>query len=146
MVEQLWACLRAGSGRIRPVMLSGGIVANPVRLSNVSVQAIRTPSRVVDSGVQRAIETVSLLALVLVVSLRPLVAEMYDSAGTPFTDALTGTADPSPVRTLVFDLLILLGACGWLLARGLGPARRYRWTGLEWGIRRGSGWRHARKD
>ncbi|MGB2986492.1 MAG: O-antigen ligase family protein [Phycisphaerae bacterium] len=105
---------------------------------------------------QRLIETLSLFILIGVAILRPLVGESYDSSGTPFTQALGAVGDPSPLRTLVFDLLILLAACGWLLARcstGWRPVPHwgrlshlsfdrlesrshswaYRWTGLEWG-------------
>ena len=74
-----------------------------------------------------------MLALAAVVVLRPLVAESYDSAQTTLTAALGQVSDPSPVRTLVFDLVILAGACGWLLARAVGPAAPFRRTGLEWG-------------
>ncbi|GAG22623.1 unnamed protein product, partial [marine sediment metagenome] len=82
----------------------------------------------------RVIEAISLFVLILVVSLRPLVAETYDSTGSSITAALESVADPSPLRTLVFDLLVLSSACGWLLARAIGPTRRYRRTGLEWGV------------
>lgn len=81
----------------------------------------------------RITEGVSLLILLSVVALRPLVAESYDSAGSPFRFAIDAIADPSPLRTLVFDLLILVAAGGWLVARTMQPARRYRRTGLEWG-------------
>ena len=91
-------------------------------------------SAVVEMNVQKVIETVSLFALIVLTSLRPLVAEMYDSAGSPITEALQSVSDPSPLRTLVFDLVILVAMCGWLLARAIGPARRYRWTGLEGGL------------
>ena len=77
--------------------------------------------------VPRVIEAISLFILILVVSLRPLVAETYDSAGSSITAALESVADPSPLRTLG-------SACGWLLARAIGPTRRYRRTGLEWGV------------
>jgi hypothetical protein len=83
--------------------------------------------------VQRAIETLSLLALIGVVVLRPLVKETYDSAPSLLTEALEAVRDPTPLRTIVFDLLILGGVAGWLLARAIGPFRRYRRTGLEWG-------------
>ncbi len=82
---------------------------------------------------QRAIETASLFALIVVTALRPLIGESYDPAGSPLTAALSGVSDPSPLRTLVFDVVILLAAAGWLTARALGPSRRYRRTGLEWG-------------
>lgn len=65
--------------------------------------------------------------------LRPLVSESYDSATTPITEALSGVSDPSPLRTLIFDALILLGMLGWLIGRIVGASRSYRKTGLEWG-------------
>jgi hypothetical protein len=83
--------------------------------------------------VQRLIERTSLFVLISVAILRPLIAESYDSAGSPFTEALGTVQDPSPLRTLVFDLLIIGGFAGWLLARAIGSPRRYRRTGLEWG-------------
>ncbi len=82
---------------------------------------------------QRAIETASLFALIVVTALRPLIGESYDPAGSPLTAALSGVSDPSPLRTLIFDVVILLAAAGWLTARALGAPRRYRRTGLEWG-------------
>lgn len=82
---------------------------------------------------QRAIETASLFALIVVTALRPLIGESYDPAGSPITAALSGVSDPSPLRTLAFDVVILLAAAGWLSAQALGPPRRYRRTGLEWG-------------
>ena len=81
----------------------------------------------------RAIETLAFFVLVAIVILRPLVAESYDPAGSPMTEALAGVSDPSPLRTLGFDVLILISACGWLLSRAVGAARRYHWTGLELG-------------
>lgn len=83
---------------------------------------------------QRLIENLSLFLLIAVAMLRPLVAETYDSAGSSITAALEGIGEPSPLRTLTFDLLILCGATGWTMARALGHARRYRRTGLEWGL------------
>ncbi len=83
---------------------------------------------------QRTIETASLFALIAVVVLRPLVAESYDSSVSELTVALQAVSDPSPVRTYVFDLLILCAAGGWLFARPLGAFRPYRPTGLGWGL------------
>ena len=82
---------------------------------------------------QRIIETVSLLVLIAVAVLRPLVAETYDPAGSALTQAIDALTDPSPLRTLAFDLLILAAVSGWLTARAVRAAPRYRWTGLEWG-------------
>ena len=84
--------------------------------------------------VKRTIETMSLGILLVIVVLRPLVAESYDSAGNPMTMALGSVSDPSPVRTLIFDMAILVSAVGWLVARAIGPYQRYRRTGLEWGM------------
>lgn len=82
---------------------------------------------------QRWIRTISLFLLAAVVTLRPLVAETYDSAQDPLSAALGGLADPSPVRTFVFDLLILAGAAGWSLSFALDAEPTYRRTGLAWG-------------
>ncbi len=82
---------------------------------------------------QRIIEAISLFVLIAVTILRPLVPETYDSAETAIGAALGPLSDPSPVHTLIFDLLILLGACGWLLSHAVGPRHTYRSTGLGLG-------------
>lgn len=82
---------------------------------------------------QRILETAALLILVSVVALRPLVSESFESAPSAMSQALGDLADPSPLRTLLFDSAILSAACLWLLSRTIGPTTRYRWTGLEWG-------------
>ncbi|MCH8150121.1 MAG: O-antigen ligase family protein, partial [Planctomycetes bacterium] len=82
---------------------------------------------------KRLIESVSFGIILVVVALRPLVAESYDSAGNPITAALGSVSDPSPVGTLVFDMAILVSAVGWLFARAIGSHQLYRRTGLEWG-------------
>lgn len=82
---------------------------------------------------QRVLETLSLFALLSVVALRPLVSESYDSGGSLFSRGLESVTDPSPVRTLVFDAVILLATLGWLFARAIGRTSPYRRTGLEWG-------------
>ena len=84
--------------------------------------------------VQKAVEIIAVLLLVTVVTLRPLILEKYDTATDPVTVALAELSDATPVRTLVFDVLIMLGAFGWLVSRAIGPARRYRFTGLEAGM------------
>jgi hypothetical protein len=83
--------------------------------------------------VRRALETLCLFVLIGVVILRPLVAESYDSAGNSVTRAIEEIADPSPARTLGFDLLILIAGCGWLAVHASDRSRRYRRTGLEIG-------------
>ncbi|MCO6438241.1 MAG: O-antigen ligase family protein [Phycisphaerae bacterium] len=76
----------------------------------------------------------SLVVLVLVVSLRPMIAESYDTARSPFGSAISQIADPTPVRTLVLDVSILLAACASLVAHRMERSRRPRWPGLEWGL------------
>jgi len=83
--------------------------------------------------VRRAIENLSLFVLIGLVALRPLIGESYDPAGNTLTEALAVVSDPRPLTTLVFDVLILCAACGWLIVRAMGSPRPYRWTGLEWG-------------
>lgn len=80
------------------------------------------------------IERLALLVLLSVVLLRPLVAETYDAMSPPFASALPQLQDPSPVRTLVFDAMILGACCLWLLARAIAPVRPYVRTGLELGL------------
>ncbi len=82
---------------------------------------------------RRSIESVCLFALVSVVILRPLVAESYDSAGNPVTSAVREIHDPSPVRTLAFDMVILVAACTWVVSFATDKSCRYRRTGLEIG-------------
>ena len=93
----------------------------------------RLRSGIVRIKVQKSLETLSLFLLLCVVMLRPLVSESYDSAATPITEALGDISDPSPLRTLIFDAMILLGMLGWLIGRVVGASRSYRKTGLEWG-------------
>ena len=71
----------------------------------------------------RLIENASLLTLLVVIGLRPLVSESYDSAGQAITAALETVADPSPLRTIIFDVAILVASCGVLLAHVIGCDR-----------------------
>lgn len=95
-------------------------------------------------------EGAAFLCLVLIVALRPLISETYDSSGTPFAEAIPEIAEPSPLRTLVFDSVILGSLAVWFFARryvGNSGSRNdkpfesdqslaagYRKTGLEWGL------------
>jgi len=85
------------------------------------------------SGLPRILETTALLILLGIVVLRPLISESYESVPSAMSQALGEVSDPSPLRTLVFDGLILVAACLWLLARAIGSPHPYRWSGLEWG-------------
>jgi hypothetical protein len=80
------------------------------------------------------LETGALLILLSLAVLRPLILETSDSALSSFDEAIRELDDPTPIRTLGFDLLILTAACLWLLGRGLGAVRRFRWTGIEFGV------------
>ncbi len=83
--------------------------------------------------VRKLCETVCLFLLLAVVALRPLIAERYDSAGSPTTMALGEVRDPLPLSTLLLDLVILLAAGVLCLSRLGGGAPSYHRTGLEWG-------------
>lgn len=79
-------------------------------------------------------QTVSLCLLLVVVGVRPLVSESYDSAASAIARAVEELADPSPARTLFFDFCILLATALWSLCFAIDAGVRYRRTGLEWGL------------
>jgi tetratricopeptide (TPR) repeat protein len=81
----------------------------------------------------RLLQSLCLIALLVVVGLRPLVSESYDSASNSISQAIVGIDDPSPLRTLLFDLAILAAGLVWLVSRLLDERRPVRWTGLEIG-------------
>jgi hypothetical protein len=83
--------------------------------------------------VGRIVDTLLLFVLVAVVALRPLVGETYDSAGSSLTAALGGIADPSPLRTLMFDTAIVACAVVCFAVR-MRRGVAYRRTGIEWGL------------
>ncbi len=81
----------------------------------------------------RLVQTWSLYLLLVVIALRPLIAEGYRSSRSGISAALAEVTDPLPAATLVLDAVILLAAVGWLLARLPGGAARYRRCGIEAG-------------
>lgn len=83
---------------------------------------------------QRALEMAAMLILLGLAVLRPLILETYDSSLSSFDEAIRELDDPTPIRTLGFDLLILAAGCLWLLGRAIGDVRRFRWTGIEFGV------------
>jgi hypothetical protein len=83
---------------------------------------------------RRILELVAFVALVVLVALRPLVAETYDSALTGFDQALATLDHLSPARTVVFDMIILGSAMLWSFTRRPAAGHAYRWTGLEFGL------------
>ena len=78
------------------------------------------------------LHTMALVVVLVIVGLRPLISESYDTAPAPIGEAITAIADPTPVRTLAIDLFVLLAAAGWAVLHA-GGAGRYRCTGLEIG-------------
>ncbi len=78
-------------------------------------------------------QSIVLFVLILLVALRPLVAESYDSAQSNLTAALGAVSDPSPLATLVFNVLILASALALTVLRWRGRIGAYRKTGLEAG-------------
>lgn len=87
-----------------------------------------------DRDLSRSLEYICLFLLLVVVGLRPLISETYDSAGLALTSVLPGIEDPSPVTTLLIDGVIMLAAVGWLIGRWRSKDRSYRWCGIEWGV------------
>ena len=83
---------------------------------------------------ERAVETVGLGVLLIVIGLRPLIDESYNLAGVGITSALAGVTDAIPLHTLLIDLAILAGVFAWSVGHGLHRGRRYRWCGLELGL------------
>jgi hypothetical protein len=82
-------------------------------------------------GTRRVLETIAFHVLLVIVGLRPLIAETYDSAVTSIGEAISLIAGPSPARTLIMDVAILAAGLLCLTAGAFGPPRpRLRRTGL----------------
>ncbi|MFQ5463295.1 MAG: O-antigen ligase family protein [Phycisphaerae bacterium] len=79
----------------------------------------------------RRLLTISLFLLLLLVGLRPLVAERYQTGPSRMVAALQGMEDASPISTVLIDLAILVAAASWLISRQFDRTTRYRRTGLE---------------
>lgn len=86
------------------------------------------------SPVAHSLRAISFVVLAAVATVRPLIPESYDSAGTSISQAIDALADPLPVRTLIIDLVILAATAAWLLSFAFDSAIRYRKTGLEAGL------------
>ncbi len=83
---------------------------------------------------QSVLATSALFIILCVIALRPLVSESYDASPSSITQAISQVSDPSPLRTIIFDLSILLATLLWLVGRTVGKKSDYRKTGLEWGL------------
>ncbi len=75
---------------------------------------------------------IPLLILLVVVGLRPLIGETFDSAQDVISSGVSQLLPAMPVRTLGVDLAILAAATGLIARRAW--TRTYRRTGLEWGF------------
>jgi len=74
--------------------------------------------------VQKVVNNLCLFVLVVIVALRPLVGETYDSSIDSISASLsTVLPSPMPATTLIFDLVILICACLCLVTRAIGKAR-----------------------
>lgn len=78
------------------------------------------------------LDAAATIILLVLVALRPLIGESYDTAQNSISAGLTELAPPMPARTVVIDLLILGTSAGVLARRW--KAREYRSTGLEGGL------------
>jgi hypothetical protein len=82
------------------------------------------------SRLVRTLETCALYVLLLIVAMRPLLSETYDSALNSIARVIGGGESPSPATTAGFDLAIWLAATAGVVAMAL-RRQRWRWTGLE---------------
>ena len=84
------------------------------------------------SPLARWLEASALFVLLLVVAMRPLVTETYESARDPISQAIDVPVSLTPAATAGFDLAIWFAAAAAAVAAG---RRRlaWRWTGLEIG-------------
>lgn len=80
----------------------------------------------------RWLDRAALTLVLLVVAMRPLITESYDSALPAIEEAAGAVQNLTPATTVWLDGLLVLG---WLLAVGtaLVRRRRWRWTGVEVG-------------
>ena len=84
--------------------------------------------------VKKGLSTIALLVLVAVIALRPLVTETYDSSTSALIAALGSEGNPTPVRTLVFDVAILIAATAVFAVRATRRDTRCVRTGLGLGL------------
>lgn len=71
-----------------------------------------------------------LFTLLVLVALRPLISESYDSSVDSLTASLAAFAPPSPLVTLIFDGVVLLCALVCSVMRALEGKRPFQRTGL----------------
>ena len=80
------------------------------------------------------LDVTALFVLLVVMALRPLVGETYDIGGEAMSAAVGQLVGVTPVRTIAFDLAILMAVGLWGVGQAIGPRTLRRRTGLEWGF------------
>jgi len=87
----------------------------------------RPPGR---TRIAHALEVAALFVLLLVIGMRPLLSETYDSGLHAIARAAEAPESHTPATTAFFDLAIWLAALATAVAAGL-QRLRWRWTGIE---------------
>jgi len=94
--------------------------------------ATQSPPRSFGSRAARVLEAVGFLLLLLVVAMRPLLSETYDSQRTPI-DLATGLPEiTTPATTAWLDMMIWISATAWAASACI-RRKRWQWTGVEVG-------------
>jgi O-Antigen ligase len=88
----------------------------------------------VDRSKSQILDAAALLIVLVVVGLRPLISESYDTAQLTLVAALPDVESIGPLRTLVLDGLILVAGLLWAVGRLVETDRRYRRCGLGFGL------------
>jgi len=78
-------------------------------------------------------ERASLAVLLVVLAIRPLIAETYDSAVVGISRVLPGIGHPTPAVTVLIDLAILIAVLLWVVGSALRAGRSCRWGMMELG-------------
>jgi len=86
----------------------------------------------VADSVPRALDNLALFVLLLVVSMRTLLSETYESGLSGISHAIGDTASLTPATTVMFDVAIGLAAAMAAFATLL-RRQPWRWTGIEAG-------------
>ncbi len=94
--------------------------------------SLTDPRKSVKGGPARLIENLAFFAILLIVSMRPLLSETYDSGLSGISRAVGDATSLTPATTAVFDLVIWVAAIVAAIAHLL-QRRSWRWTGIEIG-------------
>lgn len=106
-------------------------------MARKTAPSCRPPAGVkpVADSVPRALDNLALFVLLLVVSMRTLLSETYESGLSGISHAIGDTASLTPATTVMFDVAIWLAAAMVAFATLL-RRQPWRWTGIEpgWAI------------